>query len=255
MNRRLQIRSLTIAGLSLIAAAASFAQSAPTAEQILDKYVAVTGGKAAHESIKAETVAGTIELPAQGIKGKLISYRNAKNSSYSVFEIEGVGKIEEGYHEGIAWQKSAMTGPRVKSGEEKAFAVRESAIAKDARWRDQYAKAELAGEETIDGVACYKIVMTPKDSERPETRFYEKSTGLLKRASMTMASQMGDLPAQTTFSEYKEFGPVKAPTIIRTMIGPQELLTTITAVDYTTEVPADRFTVPADVKALAAGGK
>lgn len=233
----------------VFAVVCAFAQSTPTAEQVLDRYVEVTGGKAAHEKLRTEISVGTMEMKAQGIKGKMTGYRNSSNSNYSVVEVEGVGKIESGISNGIVWEKSALAGPRVKSGEEKALAEREAMLAKDLKWRDVY-KAELAGEDTVDGAACYKIVLTPKDGGRPETRFYDKQTGLLTKATLVAATQMGDLPVETLAYDYKEFGGLKVPTRVVTKLAGQEMTVTISTVDLNKEIPASRFDLPPDIKAL-----
>jgi hypothetical protein len=235
----------------LLVATAALAQT-PTGEQILDRYIEVTGGKTAYDKVRTEIVTGTMEMKAQGIKGKMTGYRNEKNESYNALEIEGVGKIEEGYHNGIAWEKSAMQGPRVKTGEEKAFFAREAVIGRDSRWRDLYVSAEFKGEETIAGSACYKVVLSPKDGSRPETRYYDKQTGLLKRVTMTMSTQMGDLPVESTFLEYREFGGLKAPVAIQTKMAGQEMGIAVTNVEYNQPIPAEKFVPPADVQALAA---
>jgi hypothetical protein len=246
------VRNLALSFLLALTPAAVFAADTPTAEAIMDRYVEVTGGKQAYEGLKTEMTTGVMEMKAQGIKGKMSGFRNAQNFSYNVVEIDGVGKIEEGFHEGIAWEKSAMGGPRVKTGEEKAFYMREAILARDARWRDVYSKAELSSEETIDGVVCFKLILTPKEGSRTETQFFEKATGFRKRISMVMSTQMGDLPVESTLSDYKDFGGFKAPSKVSTKMAGQELSVTISTMEFNKEIPASRFVPPADVKAIAA---
>jgi hypothetical protein len=236
--------------LSLILALAGLAQT-PTAEQIVDRHLEVTGGRAAHEKIRTETMTGLMEMRAQGIKGRMTGFKNDRNESYNSVEIDGVGKIEEGFHNGIAWEKSAMAGPRIKTGEEKAFFAREAAAGKEARWRDFYSKAELTGEEPVGGVDCFKVVLTPKDGARAETRFYEKGSGRLKRVTMVMATPMGDLPVDSTFADYKEFGGIQVPTAIQTRMAGQQMSMSINSVEYNKEIPAEKMIPPPDVRALA----
>ncbi len=236
--------------LSIAAAALAWAQS-PTGEQIVDRYVEVTGGRSSYEKVRTETVTGVMEMKAQGIKGRTTGYKNERGESYNAVEIDGVGTIEEGFSGGVAWEKSAMSGPRIKSGEEKAFFAREAAVGKDVRWRDFFAKAELQGEETIGGVACYKVAMTPKDGSRGEVRFYEKESGLLRRVSMVMATHMGDLPVESQFGGYKEFGGIRIPTTILTKMAGQEISLSILNVEHNKDLPAERLVPPADVRALA----
>src|SRR5580704_9935114 len=135
----------------------------PKAETILDRYVEVTGGKAAYEKLKNLTETGVLELAAQGLKGTIMRYTAAPAEEYVISEIEGVGKIEEGIHEGIAWERNPMMGPHVKSGPEKAQALRAGTFNESIRWRELYPSVETTGTEVVDGEICYKVVLTPPE--------------------------------------------------------------------------------------------
>lgn len=240
------MRSLSV---SLLAAVSALAQ-APTAESILDRFVEVTGGKAAYERVKGETMTGTMEMKAQGVKGKTVSYRGPNLKSYMAMEIEGAGKIEQGVVDGVAWEKSAMNGPRIKTGEERAFQIREALIARDAHWREAYEKAELQGEEACGDATCYKLLLAPKGGGRPETHFFDKATGLRAKTTTVLSTQMGDLPVEMLFSEYKEFSGLKVPTKTVNKMAGQEFQLLVNSVDIG-PVPVEKFALPPDVKALA----
>src|SRR5882757_7574647 len=112
------IRRTAIAFLLALPAVWAADQALPKAETILDRYVEVTGGKAAYEKHTRDTMTGTISFPAQGLSGKLTRYAMAPDKEYSVVELGPIGKIESGFSNGVAWEKSAILGPRIKSGEE-----------------------------------------------------------------------------------------------------------------------------------------
>src|SRR6266849_9409751 len=78
----------------------------PKAETILDRYVEVTGGKAAYQKRKTEIATGTLEFAAQGLKGTLTRYASDPDKSYSSLDIDGIGKIEMGSSGNIAWEKN-----------------------------------------------------------------------------------------------------------------------------------------------------
>ncbi len=239
------------ASLALLTISA-FAQNTPTAESILDRYVEVTGSKAAYERVKSEISSGTMEIKAQGVKGRMTVYRKAPGLSYSAIEIDGVGKIEEGVGHGIVWEKSPLAGPRIKQGEEKALSVRDAVLSKDVRWRDLFSKVEVTGEETIDSIPHYRVVVTPKDGGRPETRFYDQKTGLLRRMTLIAATQMGDVPVETNYFDYKELGGIKGAGRVVTRLAGQEMTVTVNSVIVNQDIPASRFELPPDIKALAA---
>jgi hypothetical protein len=240
-------RSLSAA---VVFAAFAFAQKTPTAEQVMERYIEVTGGRAAHEKVRTEVMKAVTEVKAQGITGPTESYRDGKNY-YMWMEVQGAGKIEYGAFNGIVWENSAIIGPRIKTGEEKAFYEREALLDKDLNWREIYRSAVLDGEEAVDGKPCHKIVLLPKDSDKPETRFYDKSTGLLVKSIVITPSPMGDIPAEQRFFDYREKSGVKVPFRNITKMGAAEMTVTVTSLEFNTPIPASRFQPPAEVLALA----
>src|SRR6185295_4866518 len=142
------MRRTSIALLLSFSAAWAADEALPKAETILDRYVEVTGGKAAYEKRKTESATGTMTFPAQGLKGAITRFSAEPNQSYMTIELEGIGKIEAGTSGGIAWEKSAIMGPRVKTGEEKVQTLRQSRFNEPIRWREMFTKAETIGVET-----------------------------------------------------------------------------------------------------------
>lgn len=242
---------LKIALIPLLAAGAAFAaeEVLPKADTILDRFVEVTGGKAAHLKRNSEIATGTLEFVAAGLKGTLTRYAAAPDKSYTVLDIEGVGKIEMGSAAGVAWEKSAIQGPRVKSGEEKAQALREGTFNAQLNWRKLFPKAETIGVETIDGEPCYKVVLTPA-AGKPETRYYQKKSGLAVKTTTIAVNQMGEVPVEVIISDYKNFDGVLVPTKVVQKAAGQEFTMTIQNIKVNEEIPADRFEPPADIKAL-----
>ena len=48
-------------------------------------------------------------------KELLTRYAQAPGQEYSVADLQGIGKIEQGVSGGVAWEKSALMGARVKT--------------------------------------------------------------------------------------------------------------------------------------------
>ena len=149
MRRHFWISLIFAAGLVLRAA-----DPLPTGEAILDKYIAVTGGKAAYEKIRTQITSAVMDFTGKGVKANMTMYHAEPVKSYSVVEIEGIGKMEEGTDGSIVWERSALKGPRIKTGEERAVSLRAANIQHDVRWRDYFTKVECTGIEPIDGRIC-----------------------------------------------------------------------------------------------------
>ena len=222
----------------------------PKAEELLDKFVEVTGGKAAYENIRNEKWTGSFEFLGKGIKGTVTSYRADPNKSLTSMELEGVGTIKEGTDGQTAWESSSLQGPRIKQGEERAFALREATLRGPLYWRKLYKHVETVGQETIDDQACYKVVLTPEEG-KPETQYYDKKSGLMVKMAATVTNPMGEIPTETVLSDYKEENGLRQPHKIQQKAAGLEFLITLDRFDYNVDLPANTFELPADVKALA----
>ena len=121
----------------LFTAAPFFAadEALPKADTILDRFVEVSGGKATFEKHRNETIHGNLEFTGRGLKGTLTIYQAEPDKNRAIIDIEGVGKIESGTNGDVAWESSALQGPRIKQGIEKADAFRDAAFNCALYWR------------------------------------------------------------------------------------------------------------------------
>jgi len=240
---------LAFASLACAAAVSAAEEPLPKADAILDQFVEATGGKIAYDRVHNEKWTGTFEFVGKGIKGTVTSYRAEPNQSVTIVELAGVGTIEDGTDGETAWTRSALQGPRIKQGDERAVTMREATFRAPVEWRKLYKTAETTGVENVNDQPCYKVVLTPNEG-KPETRYFDKKTKLLAKVTMTLASPMGEIPAETTIGDYREENGLRAPRKVHQRAMGQEFLITIDRVDYNVEIPKNRFDVPADVKAL-----
>jgi len=243
MNRR-------VAFLVLMAAGAGFAADPlPSAASILDRYVQVTGGKQAYEKRKTEIAHGTVEFPSLGIKGSMTRYAAQPDKYYYTVDIAAIGKMETGVSGPVAWENSAILGPRVKSGVERAEAIREGNMNATVNWRKLYPKVENQGIETIDGEECYKVVMTP-DEGQPVVGYYQKKSGLQVKLTTVASTQMGDIPVEIIASGYRDFGGILEPAKVTQKAGPQEFTMTLERVEVNPAIPPETFALPDEVRKL-----
>jgi hypothetical protein len=243
MNRRVFIVFSVVFGTCFAA------DPLPSAESVLDRYVQVTGGKQAYEKRKTEIAHGTLEYTSLGIKGTITRYAAEPDKYYATLDIEGLGKVEMGVSGQVAWENSALLGPRVKSGLERAEAIREGNMNSTLNWRKLYPKVQNAGVEVIDGEDCYKVVMTPTEGQ-PMIGYYQKKSGLQVKVTTVSTTQMGDIPVELVASDYKDFGGILEPAKVTQKTGPQEFTITLDSVEVNPAIPPDRFALPAEVRAL-----
>jgi zinc protease len=251
--KHIRIRTNLAIGAALLACASgarlTAADELPKAEALIDKYVEATGGKAAYQKTHSSIQTGTMEFGAMGLKGKVTSYHSEPNLTYTEVELEGMGKITDGNDGKVAWSNSAMQGPHVKEGSEKAQAMRSARFNAEVNWRDSYKTAETKGVESVDGKDCYKVVLTPAEGSAV-TRFYDKESGLLMKESAIMQSPMGEVQIDSYPSDYRKEGDILLPHKLKQSFAGQEFTISIDAVKFNVEIAKDRFEPPGEIKAL-----
>jgi len=247
MNRRILLVFPVVLGVCITSVYG--ADPLPSAESILDRYVQVTGGKQAYEKRKSEIAHGRVDFPALGIKGSMTRYAAQPDKYYYTVDIAAIGKMESGVNGSVAWENSAILGPRLKSGVERAEAIREGNMSATVNWRKLYPKVENAGIETIDGEECFKVVMTPAEGQ-PITGYYQKKSGLQVKLTTVASTQLGDIPVEMIASDYKDFGGILEPTKVTQKAGPQEFTMTLERVEVNPAIPPETFALPAEVRAL-----
>lgn len=243
---RYSLAFFVLAGLASLRA-----EDLPKAETILDRYIEVTGGKAAYEKIHNELSKGIMDFVGKGIQGPITSFGAEPNMAYTIAELEGVGKIEEGTDGQVFWERSVLTGPRIRTGDEREEVLRASVFNSHLNWRKLYASAETTGSEMVGDEDCYKVVLTPKTG-KPVSESYSKKTGLLMKTSSVHATQMGEIPADGFFKDYREVpgsGIKMAFTHTNTFAG-QEIAVHLTSIEFNVTLAKDRFDLPDDIKAL-----
>lgn len=241
----------TIAAIALSAAFSLAAAETPSGEAVLEQYVAATGGKAAYEKIQSEVSTGSFEFTGKSIRGTVASYKVAPNKSYLSMDIPGIGKMEDGSNGEIAWTRSALQGPRIKDGDERAATLREATFNGPIHWRKLYKSVALAGTENVGDRACYTLILTPHEG-KPETHYYDTKSHFLLKVTMTVSTPMGEIPMESRLGDYRNDGGILTPHRLEQSAMGQEFVITIDSVKWNAEIPKDRFDIPADVQALLA---
>lgn len=220
----------------------------PKAEDLMDKSIKVTGGKAAFAKLKTTVLTGTMEMPAMNLKGALKSYRAEPALSYTEIELPGLGKMQEGFDGTVAWSLSAMQGPSVKEGDEKLQTIRNARFHTED-WKVDCKAVQTLGLETFDGKECYKVEFTPTQGS-PILYYLDQKTGLSAGLSMTVKTPMGDMKADMVISDYKKVGETLMPHKITQNVMGQTIVITFDTIINNVEIPKDTFALPPEIQKL-----
>lgn len=245
MNRRSHLRSALglLLGLALppcaMAQEVAPAAELPSAESILDRYIEITGGAAAYESRMSEVSTGTFQIVSAGLTGQLQVFAEP-GLMRTTIELPGVGLIEAGVKDGVAWRVDPIAGPSILQGFEAEFTIMSSELGAAARWREQYKAVETAGIEDVNGEPAYRVVLTlPGGSV---TNFYSVDSGLLSKTTLG--------PVELSYHDYMDFAGILTPSRIVQMAAGQRVVIGVTSVEANGEILDAVFDPPESVQAL-----
>jgi hypothetical protein len=243
--KNIAIGSAVVLSLTVVRAA----DDLPKAETILDKYVEVTGGKAAYQKHHTEISKGTFEMSAMSLKGSITNYEADPDKSLMEIDLGALGKSREGSDGKVYWSLSSMVGPHVKEGPERAQAMIAARFNAPLNWRDIFKDAKTTGTDTVDGKDCYKVELTPAEGS-PITECYDKQSSLMVKMTMTAHTAMGDQPVDSFATDYRKEGDILMPHKMKQSVAGQEVVISIDSVTFDADIPADKFVLPDEIKAL-----
>lgn len=231
----------------------AFAADPPTGAAILDRSVAKTGGAAAYARVKNMTLTGTVEMEGHNISGPISMYQEG-DKSYSVIELPGIGRIEEGSDGDTVWEVNSLQGARIKEGAERTAAIRAAKMTPLSSWREYYVSARTLGSENVAGKPAWKVQMTPKDGA-PEIFYFDRASELLVRTTQTLPTALGDIPVDVVFSDYRAVDGVRMPFRMTQQAMSQTLNMRFDQIACNVAMEPGRFGLPAAVQALLAKRK
>ena len=228
----------------------------PNAEEIIERHIYETGGIEAYEKLKTQRISSALTVLSSNTEARVETWAAEGGKYYQSVEYPGLGKQEEGSDGSVSWERSPTLGPRVKARPERnGLGVMSLGITLEAAqvigWRYQLVQVRTDGEETLDGHECFRVSLYPRNGGQPFTRWYDSRTGLLYRATMPLATEMGTLPMIMTFEEYRDSAGMKWPVRMRMTTSGQEFLFSTSDVRLNQPVENAVFELPAEIQLLA----
>lgn len=204
---------LASAGLGLARVGAQASQ-APTVDQILEKYVTASGGRAALEKITSVDAKGTIQIPDVGIGGTVEILQKAPDKAVTVVTLDGIGEQREGFDGTVGWSTDPQNGGREKSGAELAEAKRGAIFGRELKMKEIYPTMAVKGREAINGKDSFVIEATAVDGS-PAKLYFDVASGLCVRQVVTRTTPQGPLEVEASFDDFRVVDGVKRAFAVR----------------------------------------
>lgn len=225
------------------------AEGLPPAQKIIDRYIEAIGGRAAVKSHSSLSARGTISIPANGMSGTIELFAARPNKMLAKTTLAGIGDVQEGFDGKVAWSMSPMTGPMLATGDELAQKALDADFDGALGIASKYESIKTIEKTTFEGRPVYKIALTRKIGGSDDIEFYDVETGLKAGAIMQRQNPMGTISVTSAVSDYKKFGNLLQPTVMKQTTQGVSIITTFTSFEYDKVDPAV-FELPAEIKAL-----
>lgn len=199
-------------------------QDLPASQEVIDRHIEAIGGRAAALAEVATSVTGVFEIPAMGLTGDLLTVNAPDGAMATRVTVPGMGEILSGYTGEVGWAVDPITGARLLEGAE-LTATREQA---DPRYRVRdaalFTSVTTVGENAFDDEPCWEIEFV-WTSGRTTTECFSKDSGLMIASVRTQESPMGAIEVVSLAQEYRRFGDLLYPTVLRQrMMGQEQVM-------------------------------
>lgn len=198
--------------LSLFAAF-SFSTTAQDADKIIDSYFDVMGSKEAFNKLTGMTLTANVNQGGMEIPIKMIRLKNGKQLLTATLQDKEL--VQFAYNGEVLWSTNFQTMKPEKSDSEALMLMEEQANDFPNElfdYKGKGYKAENSGEETVEGVECFKIKLTktPLTIEGNEVEnisyfYFDKESFVLiaQESEMLIGAQKGVIQF-ITYSDYQE---------------------------------------------------
>ena len=222
----------------------------PTPDAVIEKMITAAGGKEAMAKVTSRYAKGELEFMGQGMTATFERWNAGKNQLREVVEIAQLGTMEQGVLGEHAWAVNPFQGASLQDGAEKELSIRGSRLHPLLHVKHDYAEMKTTGRESINGKSCVVLEMTTPEKQ-VETWFVDEESWHRIRTTMTMESPMtGKIKVTTTESNFKEIDGLMFAHNILMDQGIQKIAVRMTEVTQNLSIPAEKFQLPASVKAL-----
>jgi outer membrane lipoprotein-sorting protein len=215
----------------------------PSADQLLDKYLAAVGAAAALQKITSRVEKGTLTL-AGGRHVPVEVYAKAPDKRYSVMHLPD-GDSVTAYNGKVGWQSIHSQPPRVRmsTAAENASASIDADFYFPAHIKSLYEKFQVQLGEKISSRDTY-LIIGEREGQPPIKLYLDIESGLLLRLVRYAESPLGRLPTQVDYADYRDANGVKIP--FRWTLARPGNRFTIQVDDLQQNVPVDdaKFTPP-----------
>jgi photosynthetic reaction center cytochrome c subunit len=217
------------------------AATAPTVDEIAEKYVTAVGGAEAIHKITSRTLKGTILAGGNDTPIEVIT--KAPNKRISISHTAN-GESYTAFDGTAGWLGNTGRPAREMSVAESGAAGLDAEFYLALRLKELFPQLRRGRPEEVAGVQCETLIGTGPGYP-PVRLYFDKNSGLLLRMVRYAETPLGRNPTQIDYADYRDADGVKIP--FRWTLSRPNGRFTIQIKDAKSNVPVDddRFAKPA----------
>lgn len=187
----------------------------PTVEEILAKYETALGGKANLDKITSRQIkAQRVEPDGKTFEAEEVLQKGAKMSVTTVYESKQGNYSVKEIFDGTTAAKFGNGAKIELKADEMEQIKREAQIFANPNLKAVYPKMDFRFVDKIEGREVYLITATTAENQR-ERLYFDAQTGFLVRRISGTPTILGFFQFQVDYTDYKDFGGVKLPSLIK----------------------------------------
>ncbi len=183
----------------------------PTIDEILAKYETAMGGKAKLDKVTSRQIkASRIEPDGKTAEIEQVLQKPGKLTVATTYPN---AVVSEGFDGTNAWKKTDK-GEIQLNPDEAENIKREAQIFANVNLKVIYPTMDVRFLDKINGKEVWLVLATTADKRR-ERLYFDPVTGLLVRRAASSQTILGNFVFQVDYADYKDFGGVKLPAMVR----------------------------------------
>lgn len=248
------MKSLMKAGLLTIVLFSAMAAQAQTADEIINKYIANTGGKDKWAALKSVKMTG--KAKAQGMEIPVTILRGEGGKQKVVATFQGKEITQVAFDGNTGWTTNFMTMKAEKMDAEASENMkREAGDFPDAfhDYKKKGYKIAMEGKETVEGTECFKVKLTKtplkvdgKEEENVSYYFFDSQNYVpIVTRSTAKTGQMKGTNVESVMSDYQDVNGLMLPLSVTVKYNGQTGQTiTFDKVDTNIKIDDKEFVFP-----------
>ena len=179
----------------------------PSADPILEKYLAAVGGREALTRISSRVAKGYASVGGHQVPIEI--FARAPDKRVSILHLPN-GDNVTAYDGHSGWLGSPGRPPRPMEPSEVEAAQLDAELYFPARLKEIFAQFRVGPDDKIDGQEV-SLVRGLRDPRPPVELYFDKQSGLLLRMVRYADSPLGLNPTEIDYADYRDAGGVKIP--------------------------------------------